>query len=1255
LRVQRRDGSCELCKTKFRFSPQYADNTPDRLPPLQVFACICRRAIAKWLPLTLRTIFAASLWLIVAPLATSYLYHGWMARPSIILERFKLNLFVIDLVSGAVVAASVIVSFLSLMSFADFLRGQWQQQRGGAAALRNRRQDRNQPNDNVIQNERRNRNHNNNINNQNHVLQHDNKLPTDEANVDNGIWNIVQNQVLQQPNRVTNPRLRNLITLERELKDLSETDAQNPETIDNNDEIVAHPPRFSSQQLVGKRTINDGEEIDNRIDDNDFNVSDSSDDSDRLLRIVDAIDTDLVRFELDHENQQHAHRAGIDEDQLRPVEEGAHDGAMIRFGDIIEDRARNDDNPDNDLVPQGAEFDQDDAIDMDINIALDELFGVRGPLLVVARNLLWLLSFNAVFLGFFAFVPRTVGVAMSSIFINTTYTVSPNIPGNSTDEIMAYFNISGSFQLVNAWRAIDAESMRHNATLRLHDISTITLGYFSLAVAVILFRYLWVISQKVPFLRERPERTAIHHGEDIREVIDGVNRLVQDLANDIPNLDADQPAIVLSVAIGVGLDALLAVVKVAVLLFLKMFLLPVVLGLTLDASTIQLFGGNIQTRVSYAGKDLFSFILLHWVAGITFMLLVTVSVLQQREVVHPDLLAQIIRPQEPQPDLLGNLMHESVSTHAKRMVLSLVIYAFLLFIHIFVPIKLYLLLLGMDAPYLKLKLSFIITPQLQVPLELLAFHLCMLAMLEKYKNGLGGIQHHWLKYITKLVGLSDCILPKTVSRFRLIGSHAVFETDLSVHPFWFELSKSEEEGKCLLETSLANFTKHEEDMFVMGETNENGQRVVQLNTEFIRLPVRLPGKSFRARGSLLATKIGKYRLCPDYSTSERPEIQLFEEVHGAPILRPPDGWDDLGAGGADVQGRWAWGDEKKSSLETGIAARRPFFDAKQSIASKMVICGKLLFLFIVSWAGSLIGLHVSLAIPLFVGRFLYHLLRIPEKWIHDPMAFCIGFLLVFPVVRKTARLIVNDDTSLFDRFFLWLYRFNMPTRAKAVLLVQTFVLWFIVAPMLLGFLYEFTFIKSPVLVVGWSRPVISVQSLLLTWNLGTFFLYTWSDLCILGIFRKGFRPLEEPHLRRENNEGEEGELRDVASLWQGTNGRIGTFWYSLRLIVFNWEWDKVDDSVLNKNVAFPVTKQIFLCLMILTMPSFLLLKTWPSTSEYTALFISRLSLLVYGSFQMGWFWRRQILMWFEKAHKTARDDRFLVGEVLLNYGDKIKL
>ena len=118
-------GRCELCKTKFRFDPQYAENAPDHLPAYEVVLGLSSRFLAKWLPLALRILIAATLWLIVAPLLTACLYHGWMHRPSSVLTRWSKELIPGDIVSGAIIVAIIIISFLSLMSFADFLRVHW--------------------------------------------------------------------------------------------------------------------------------------------------------------------------------------------------------------------------------------------------------------------------------------------------------------------------------------------------------------------------------------------------------------------------------------------------------------------------------------------------------------------------------------------------------------------------------------------------------------------------------------------------------------------------------------------------------------------------------------------------------------------------------------------------------------------------------------------------------------------------------------------------------------------------------------------------------------------------------------------------------------------------------------------------------------------------------------------------------------------------------------------------------------------------
>ena len=51
----------------------------------------------------------------------------------------------------------------------------------------------------------------------------------------------------------------------------------------------------------------------------------------------------------------------------------------------------------------------DDAMDVELHVAVDELLGIRGPIHVLLRNLLWLLAFNCAYLGLFAFIPFSIG------------------------------------------------------------------------------------------------------------------------------------------------------------------------------------------------------------------------------------------------------------------------------------------------------------------------------------------------------------------------------------------------------------------------------------------------------------------------------------------------------------------------------------------------------------------------------------------------------------------------------------------------------------------------------------------------------------------------------------------------------------------------------------------------------------------------------------------------------------------------------
>jgi len=583
-----------------------------------------------------------------------------------------------------------------------------------------------------------------------------------------------------------------------------------------------------------------------------------------------------------------------------------------------------------------------------------------------------------------------------------------------------------------------------------------------------------------------------------------------------------------------------AIAKVVILLFIKMLFLPLMLGIWLDLATLSLFDKTWSERIEYAGSDLFGSVLLHWVVGITFMLLVTVSVLQLREVAHPDILARVIRPQEPQPDLLGNLLQESGSTHTKRVLLSLGIYAALLAVHIWFPARLLLRYdLGKYLPLFQPKFWHVAMPQIQVPVELFVFHLCMLGVLEKYKNNIGEMQHHWLLFMGKYLGIIDQILPREVEKFSLIGSLPVLAEDASpsqlenitlntltevnedIHPLWnnalveTDLAKREE----LIRSCIPRLDAPESAQSKPGMARRNGKLFLSSHS-FIRLPsssstsksILKVKTSDDGKSNLLPTSIGPYRLRQGFSVGEQRKkvstIEVWREEVGKPIPRPPDGWDDLGVGGAERHGRWAWGDEHTSEIENSVAVRTPFFEdptaskwAKTCVLARLI--GKMIFLLFVSWAAISVVLCAVINLPLITGHFAMYLLRIPDDCVHDPLAFALGILLLVPIAGTLAKLISSSNKrGVSSLIFNWIKSFKPhQSREKFKALSTFFVLWLVVCPVLLGFLYCGFFVG-----ISGNGPVWEARAYLslVNWGTGTLLLNLWAIMCYFQMFSKKF-------------------------------------------------------------------------------------------------------------------------------------------------------
>ena len=238
-------------------------------------------------------------------------------------------------------------------------------------------------------------------------------------------------------------------------------------------------------------------------------------------------------------------------------------------------------------------------------MALDELLGFRGPLLSLVRNLLWLLAFNTAYLGIFAFAPAKFGGSLYKA-LSRLLPLLPPAPAS-----IGWAVALRDWLLASA-HELDERSRETALIYQPAHVASMGLGYAASFVMIFLLR----AGAAVAARRSREDSGGTNReGEDGARVLRRVDAFDRE--------DDEQEPLgerLLDFLGGVG-----AVAKVATLLFVKMFLLPLLLGIWLDLATLPLFESTWSDRLAYAGADLCGSIVLHWVTGITVMLLVTMS------------------------------------------------------------------------------------------------------------------------------------------------------------------------------------------------------------------------------------------------------------------------------------------------------------------------------------------------------------------------------------------------------------------------------------------------------------------------------------------------------------------------------------------------------------------------------------------------------------------------------------------------------
>ena len=842
---------------------------------------------------------------------------------------------------------------------------------------------------------------------------------------------------------------------------------------------------------------------------------------------------------------------------------------------------------------------------------IDEIIGLRGPISSLVRNLLWFLAFNTSYLGMFARLPRLVGgltfhqysrSKIISRFFSIAFEHILLLP------FVKFIDDSESkATLDKVFTLLREETMKRDNILRPDDVGKLVLGYISIAQSVFIMQRVLRYFRKNTQRQQGPTSVRYEigdiHREELRHQHLQWHREEIDMEHGVHRLNLSD-----------CLECICDIAKVSILIFLKMVLLPFLLGYWLDISTLSVFKGCMEDIVLYAGVDFVGFFLLHWVVGITFMLVVTVSVLQFREVLHPDLLSRIIRPQESQPDMIANLLQDDGWTHTRRIIPSLGIYAALLALHIWLPAMI-LSKYGFDQfiPLFRPKLWYLVSKKLQVPLELLGFHLVMLSMLEKHKNRIGESQHAFLVKLCKTLNLTDSLLPCSINGFELVAKIPLKQNDpcpkliyskglyrpTNIDPFWDKIITMQEDN-----LSVESIMNEIESRLQNINTSSQNKSNETLGDDSFQIPIAIPifekdilnsSSQLSFAKKQLPHKIGNFRLRRTKSSNSNQDfiIEIWKEVIGRPITRPPDGWDYIGNnGGAVVQGRWAWDKEEKSDIEKSLARRKLIFYkkcpnaklSKRHFYMTSLVILKLIVLLFLSWATVTCCAYGAFVIPLVIGRCLYSIFEVPDHYTHDPFVFLIGSVICYPIMIKFVDSIRSTEIDKKKPILSQKLKelMNLP-REKMSIIIQAVFFWTVLSPVFLGMIYKSLTSEEQAILSSNFESAINFQYLIHAWAIGLILIHVTLGILYISTLKQGLWTRLVGILFNDNNDnnnvmGENANDQD--------NIYFSNITKMIRSIVIDSEWDKLDRKVFVEETALPITKILIKVFVCATLSSF---------------------------------------------------------------------
>jgi len=364
------------------------------------------------------------------------------------------------------------------------------------------------------------------------------------------------------------------------------------------------------------------------------------------------------------------------------------------------------------------------------------MIGLRGPLTNLLENVLWILLFNAIFLGAFAFLPYAIGGLILGLRPREGFGevlrellvahLSPAIP------LFLAFNLTSS---AGADLGAELQLPLQNATatalttFELCCTRTVNIfaGYF--AVACVLGLHLGLSSllrvQNFP-----------------------INRLLRNSASFV-----------------------LVFFKVVLVLLVDGVLFPLLCGILIDLLSLDLFDASTDARLSFFSASPTRFGILHWFGGMFYVFQFSAIVALVRDVLRPGVLWFLRNPNDPNLNPWREIVESPLLRLLRRFLISLLFHLVILTFMVGGTLRLSEWL----SPSLS-SLNWVWSDTLsELPFDLIAVHIALPLTFEyaQPKNLLKSAILRWFAAVSRLLCLSSYILGRDEPDERIPGTEEV--------------------------------------------------------------------------------------------------------------------------------------------------------------------------------------------------------------------------------------------------------------------------------------------------------------------------------------------------------------------------------------------------------------------------------------------------------------------------------------------------